>query len=162
MISNAKSMLPNMPDEVFDGFLKPLIIDHFGWPFTSVNDLSNETEWFRILHPFSLKSFSNLQWQKIYFVFNQGILHPVSRGDINLIIMNNILDMFPSPEHSESSRDTLTRNKAFIKSTGQLPSPPVTAITPNGVKIFDGNHRVAALFDLGLNNKIPVDTWHGT
>lgn len=157
-------MFSRIPDEVFDGFLKPLIINDLGWPFTSVNDnMVVGTGWYRALYPFSLASFSNLRWKRSSFPIYQDILDPVSYGDINLIITNQIANMFScTPEYSKSSRDTMTGIKEFIKSTGRFPAPIVTAMTPNGIKILDGNHRVAALFDLGLNNSIPIDTWHGT
>jgi hypothetical protein len=46
-IERAKSMLPNIPTDVFDKFFAPLIINDIGWPFFSIYDSLNGTDWYR-------------------------------------------------------------------------------------------------------------------
>jgi hypothetical protein len=161
-LERAKSMLPNVPANVFDNFFAPLIINDIGWPFSSIYDSLNGTDWYRILYPFSLDSLSQLKWKLTSFFLNKDILYPGSYDDINLLIRNEICDMealigwFP-----KDSKLRLGRNKQLIKTTQRLPAPVVFAKTPHGIKLLDDHHRIAALFMLELHNTIPVDAWIG-
>ena len=154
-------MLPNIPNDVFDFFILPCI-DDIGWPFQSINDSLSGTDWFRILYPFSLSSFSKLTWKRSSLFLNKNILHPISCDDINLIILNkstNILAFIPWD--SKSSRNRLAWLKKHTQATGRFPTPITVAFTPWGLKILDGNHRVAAIFDLGIQNLTSIDAWIG-
>ncbi len=48
-----------------------------------------------------------------------------------------------------------------IIATGRFSAPVAIALTTFGVKILDGHHRIAALFDLGVQGTVPVDAWIG-
>jgi len=161
-LEKAKHHLPLMPKEVFDGFMAPLIINDIGWPFTSASDSLAGTDWFRILHPFSLSSLSQLQWKINTFSLNKDILYPSSKDDIDLTIINKTRNVWAYiGRDSEPSRRSLAWHKESIKTTGCLCAPITVAMTGEGVKILDGHHRVAAIFDLGINDTFPVNAWVG-
>ena len=161
-IDRAKSMLPNIPTEVFENFFVPLIINDIGWPFLTIYDSLDGTDWYRILYPFSLDSLSKLRWKLSSFFLNKDILYPGSYDDIKLLILNEIYDMEAFIGwYPKDSRHRLARNKQLIKTTGRFPAPVVFARTSHGMKLLDGHHRVAALFILELHNTIPVDAWIG-
>jgi hypothetical protein len=66
-------MLPNIPTEVFENFFVPLIINDIGWPFLTIYDSLDGTDWYRILYPFSLDSLSKLRWKLSSFFLK---VHP--------------------------------------------------------------------------------------
>ncbi len=154
-------MFPEMPDEVFNIFLKPLI-DTYGWQFTSVGDSTIGTDWFRILHSFDLSTIQQLRWVRHSFFLDKYALSPISQGDTDRIILNKRMDSFALfGAHSESSRETLTKYVKAMKNTGCFPTPVTMVISTQRFHIFDGNHRISALFYLGLNRTIKVDAWIG-
>jgi hypothetical protein len=158
----ARSMFPNIPDELFDLWIAPLVIS-YDWPFHSIYDSLKNTEWLRIFHPYSLSTISQLKWDLDSFFINKNILCPSSYDDINLIIMNKGFNVFAFiGRDSKPSRDSLAWHKEFIVTTRRLCAPIAAVFTNSGIKIFDGNHRIAALLDLNLYNSIPIDAWIGT
>ena len=59
------------------------------------------------------------------------------------------------------ARDSFFRSREFIQSAGRLYTPAVLVQEPQGYKIMDGNHRVAALFSLNASRQLHVDAWIG-
>lgn len=160
-IKQAKAMLPNMPDEVFDGFLSPLI-DSFGWPFRSVYQILDGTEWYRILSPLTLPELSVLKWNRKLFTLESHTLYEGSIADLELIIRNKEEDVWAAISRDSSPcRVSLLWHEADIQKTGKFCAPITMAQTPFGWKILDGNHRIAALFTLGLVETVKVDAWIG-
>jgi hypothetical protein len=49
----------------------------------------------------------------------------------------------------------------FINRTRSICTPVVMARTNCGFRVLDGNHRLAALFALNLENEISVSAWIG-
>jgi len=151
-----------MPDEIFNSFLYPLIINDIGWPFLTVDDSINGTDWYRILYPFSLSSLSKLKWKLSSFLLNKDILCKGSQDDIDMVILNKTEDVWALiGRDSKPSRDSLAWHKKNIITTGRLSAPVAVAFTLFGIKVLDGHHRIAALFDLGLQNTTPIDAWIG-
>jgi len=162
-IEKAKSMLSNIPDDAFNSFFAPLIINDIGWPFLTIHDPLDGTDWFRILFPLSLSSLSKLRWQLSTYFLNKDILHPVSYADLNILISNSIYNIEALFSwYPKKSRERLAWHKKHIETTRRFCTPITVAITSNGIKILDGHHRVAALFSLGLNDSLPVDAWIGS
>lgn len=154
-------MLPNVPPEVFDTFLKPLILNNnIGWPFFSVDFTYGE--WTRILSPLSLIDFSKLRWVRNTFTFNDSLFYPGSLADINLIIENKTTDVWALVgRDSTPCRRNLLWHEEFTLKTGRLFAPVTIARTNRGMKLLDGNHRIAALMSLNLHKTIPIDAWIG-
>lgn len=157
----ARTMLPNMPTEVFDEFLKPLIIS-YGWPFRTVYVPLNGTEWCRIFYPLTLVSLSQLIWIRREFILKKESLCPNSQSDIGYVILNKTEDVWAAiGRDSQPCRNSLLWHEKFISETGRLSAPVTIAFTVDGLRILDGNHRIAALFTLGLIDTFKVDGWIG-
>lgn len=162
LIERAKLILPNMPDEVFDSFMAPLIINDIGWPFLTAGDSLAGTDWHRILYPLSLSFFCQLRWKITKFYLNKEDLYQDSICDINWTIINKTEDVWALiGRDSKPSRDSLAWHKQFIMMNGRLCTPVALAYTSSGIKVLDGIHRMAALLDLSLNDKLPIDAWIG-
>jgi len=127
IIDAAKSMFPNMPDEVFDIFLKPLI-EVYGWSFVDVKEsVPVESEWFRILYPCTLFAISQFVWNRRGFSI-LDTFHNVTIQDIELLIR---IHKGTHPEIGEN-RLTISRHKETIMNTGSFSAP---IIEPDNIYI---------------------------
>lgn len=157
----AISMLGDLPAEVGEGFLAPLIND-VGWPFKGIKDSLYGTDWYRILHPLTLEQFAELSWCRKKFLLNKDLLHPVSKDDVDLVIRNLTEDVWAFVgQDSEPSRKSFAYHRARVLSTHDFCAPVTLALTPVGLKVLDGNHRVAALLDSGVSEVVELDAWVG-
>jgi hypothetical protein len=161
-IDRAKAMLPLVPLAVFEQFFKPLITGDIGWPFISIDSSLDGTDWHRILHPFTLRDIHNFQWTRKSFFLDKSLLHECSQADISYAILNQTEDVWARlGRDSEPCRQSTAWHKKNILSTGRLCAPVTLAVAAEGIKILDGNHRIAALLDLGVQGSVPVDAWIG-
>lgn len=160
-VLRAASMYGELPMEVGEGFFAPLIQD-IGWPFRSIQDSLHGTDWHRILYPFTLEQFAQLRWCRRSFLLNKDLLHPVSQDDINLVIRNLHEDIGALVgRDSEPSRRSFAYHRSRVLHTHDFCAPVTLAVTVNGIKILDGNHRVAALLNSGLAHTVQLDAWIG-
>jgi len=155
-------MFPDVPLAVFDMFFKPLIINDIGWPFLTINDTLNGTDWYRILFPFTLRDLQQLKWRLSKVIFDKDIFHPVTKADIRLVIENSVFNYGALIRgYPKDSGTRLKWHKEFIKTARNFCTPIVLASSSDGLKLLDGHHRLAALFMLDLENTLEVDTWIG-
>lgn len=160
-VLRAISMLSNLPGEVGEAFLAPLIQD-IGWPFQRIEESLNGTDWYRIMYPLTLQQFAQLRWNRKTFLLDEQLLHPSSRGDIRLVIRNQTENVWARiGRDSELCRQSTAWHKSQILSAGSFCAPVTLALTSEGFKVLDGNHRIAALLDSGLTQTIPLEAWLG-
>lgn len=161
-IEQAKAMLPNVPREVFDTYLGEMIID-LGWSSDIASNLKIFTQGFFKLGALSLYEIGQLRWHVSSLFLNKDILCPYSYSDIQLLIRDHVNgnETFMRWSIAESKPRFLW-HMAYIKGTGHLFAPVVLVRTQSGLRILDGNHRIAALFSLEQQDKIPVDAWIGS
>ena len=160
-LSRASRLFPELPAEVSKGFLAPLIHD-IGWPFNSVEECLNGTDWHRIMYPFTLQQFAQLRWRREALLFDKRLLHPISKNDFRLVIRNLREDVWAAVgRDSEPSRKSFAYHRSRVLSTHDFCAPVTLAATPVGFKVLDGNHRVAALLTSGLSQTVPLDAWVG-
>lgn len=160
-IEIARSMLSKVPSEVFDGFFTPIIND-IGWPFTSIHDQLDGTDWYRILYPLSLYDLCNLNWERHQITLEWDALYHVSQDDINLVIQNKTEDVWAHiGMDSVPSRKSLAWHSEYIARNDKVSAPVTLAQTYGGIKVLDGNHRISALFDINAEKTIRLDAWVG-
>jgi hypothetical protein len=58
------------------------------------------------------------------------------------------------------AKESFLRSRQFIERTGRLHRPVVLIWQGIGYQIMDGNHRIAALFSLGIDGLL-IDAWIG-
>jgi len=161
LIQKAKLMLPNMPDEVFNKWLLPIIKDHNSWPYNNVFSQHPSLQWKRYFSLFDLNDISNCQWNKSQLSFDQWCLDTVSNKTIAALIQSNTN---PFSTVTFNVRDTKARFFGFVKeiqNTGKIPAPIIVLHTDDGLRILDGNHRLSALTYLRLRGQISCETWFG-
>lgn len=160
-LRRAASMLNELPAEVGEGFLAPLMRD-CGWPFESVENSLHGTEWHRIFYPLSLRDFSQLKWVRKSFLLDETLLHPISKNDIELVVRTQTEDVLALVgRDSEPSRKSFAYHHSRVLSTHDFCAPVTLALTPVGLKVLDGNHRVAALLASGVSAIVELDAWVG-
>ena len=170
-------MFPSMPDSVFNIWLAPHIATG-GWPFQSVKQSTINTGWHRLLDGISLESIASRVWAR------QAIpcsLDPFTNSAIQTILgicaahipgwPNTIPGLSPNQVFKvitifrglKSGRafDSFQRSRAYVDSHKKLHTPAVLLQEPCGLKIMDGNHRIAAIFSLSTADTLFIDAWIG-
>lgn len=162
LIQKAKSMLPNVPDEVFNKWLLPIIRDHESWPYRNSFSPHPSDQWRRYFRNFSINDFANCKWDKITLTFANDCLDPISEATINTLIMKHVHNI--DTTGCFNVRDSKSRFFTFVEflqRLGTIPAPIIGINTDTGFGVIDGNHRLAALTYLGLRGRINCDTWIG-
>ena len=158
----AKSLFPDMPTDVFEKAIGQFI-PNIGWPFLSLYELTEHTNWYRLLYPFNLCSFSSLSWTFDNIVIDERLFSPNTKEDINIIIANQTQDILAETGRDcEACRQSLIFHKEYISSNGKIYEPIIVAVTADlFIKIVDGNHRIAALKELSMLGKYNIPVWLG-
>ena len=161
-IKKAKSMLPNMPNEVFDTWLFPIIRDHNAWPYLNIFSPHPSLQWSKYCGLFTLYDIADLVWDKLPLSFDMTCLDPVSNNTIKVLIKNNVHNFDTTGRFNVvNSKSRFFGFVEFIQRTGTIPAPIIGVNTDTGLRILDGNHRLSALTYLKLRGKIKCDTWVG-
>lgn len=152
-----------MPDYVFEKAIAQFI-PSIGWPFNSIYETVAHTNWYRLIHPFSLSSFSSLQWKYGEYLIDSRLFDENTKSDLKLILLNQEVDVLPETGRDcQACRDSLKFHENYILKNGRLSEPVVFAASENlFVKIVDGNHRIAALSKLGLLGSYKIPAWFGS
>ncbi|MDZ4404228.1 hypothetical protein [Prosthecobacter sp.] len=160
LLEKAKGMLPKMPEDVFNIWIRPLIESN-GWPFESIHSLHSNRNWFQYFGGNSIQTISNLVWHSQQIPLLGSRLHPNSQQIINWIILSYVHGR-PTPVtkiKNGKGRESFLRSRQFIKSTGRLHTPLVLLEDSLGYHILDGNHRFAACVSLRPTPLFTVDAW---
>jgi tellurite resistance-related uncharacterized protein len=160
LIQKAKAMLPNMPDEVFNTWLLPIIRHHNSWPYDNILSPHPTDQWRRYFGLFTLHDFSECVWYRMRLTFDMGCLDPISDSVIQTLIEKHIKNRnTPGRLNVLNSKSRFLGFVEFIQRTRTIPAPIIGINTGNGLRILDGNHRIAALTHLKLRGTILCDTW---
>jgi len=159
----ARELLANMPDEVFSLYIEPLIQLH-GWPFWSLDQpRSSETDdWIRMFDGHSLKTISQLSWERDQMSFSLAVFHPLAQKTIAGLLDQHIHGLSTPYAHVINTKARFDSCHTFIASTGRMPKPVILMEDWHGLRILDGNHRLAAMASFSNADKGVVDCWIGT
>ena len=162
LIEKAKSMFPNMPDEVFNMWLSPIIRDHNSWPYTNIFSPHPSHQWSKYFGLYAIADISHCLWYKFSLNFDMGCLDPMSNETIKVIIENHVHNFDATGSFNvRNSKIRFFGFVEFIKRTKSIPGPIIGINAEGGLRILDGNHRLSALTHIGLRGCIPCDTWVG-
>lgn len=155
-------MLPNMPNEVFDTWLLPIVRDHNTWPYLNVLSPHPSDQWRRYFGLYNLHDISSLFWEKLDLTFATNLLDPLSNNVIKILIENNVLNFDATGRFNvRNSKRRFFGFVELIQRTGTIPAPIIGINTDIGLRILDGNHRLSALTYLRLRGSINCATWVG-
>lgn len=158
----ARSLLTNMPDEVFDIYIKPLIQAH-GWPFSSLDEppTPETLRWFQMFDHQSVQTISQLTWERYVAGFVFSAFHPRAQQVIVALIKWHVGGVNTFVTNIADSRVKFFSARAYIEKTGTVPVPVILQRDPLGLRILDGNHRLAAMASFPNAEAGIVDCWLG-
>jgi len=159
-VAIARAILTNMPNEVFDIYIQPLILSN-GWPFRSLNS-PTLPPWLLYFDHHSIQTIGKLRWERHTMYFLLGLFHSSSQQRIVGIIDTHIRGLSTPFANITNGRQRFFRPRAYIARTGRMPVPVILMQDFGGLRILDGNHRLAALASLRNANSIVVDCWIGS
>src|SRR3954466_7071169 len=85
MANDPNHLFPNMPKEVFDLWIRPHI-SAYGWPFTSVEQSLNRTEWKSFFSGGSLKYWAGVKWALTSITLRKALLDEHTQARIDAVI----------------------------------------------------------------------------
>ena len=170
-IENAHNLLPNIPDDIFDIWLNPIIKKH-GFPFRTINDDIRDTIWFGYFGHCSLKFFSAHTWAKLTNISVDEIPFKESSSYIidRLISYNLTGEWTLGGRPIPDCKERFNSHVSIVQRTGRLVAPIIVRITIDGFLVLDGSHRIAAVRHIRqLNSEqfksgpkpFPIDLWIG-
>jgi hypothetical protein len=161
LIQKAKGMFPNMPDEVFNTWLLPIIRYHNSWPYLNILSTHPSEQWRQYFGLFTLYDVSNLLWDKINLRLASHIIDPVSNDTIKALIGAHVDGVETPARNVRDSKMRFDGFVEFIQRTCNIPASIIGIDTCGCISILDGNHRLAALKHLGLFGSVNCETWLG-
>jgi len=154
-----REFFPNMPDEVFDNWLAPIINDH-GWPFTSINDDLFSSDWiFKIGNKFSLKQWFECEWELTDIPLDNANFKHYTLKIISEIIVNAVNGIPTETTDLIGGDERFRACASFYREYGKIPWPIVIYKFSNFVRVLDGFHRLAAIFHVGYPHDFKVPAW---
>ena len=94
--------------------------------------------------------------------FDMSCLDPISNATIDTLIKKHVHNLDTTGGFNVlNSKSRFFGFVKFIQSTGNNPAPIIGINTDSGLRILDGNHRLAALTYLGLRGRVQWNTWIG-
>jgi hypothetical protein len=160
---SARRCFHQMPDELFDMWIKPEI-ESRGWPFRGNETAVSDHAWSKYLRDRGPRFWSEVRWNRVSRCF-VGI--PIEERAKNIGRM--LAEVGRKFQETGIAESTLVPNSpqkvvALANATlasQQLPKPLVCLVQGSEWWLMDGHHRLGAMFLLGEQNSIPFDCWLG-
>ena len=154
-----REFFPNMPNEVFDDWLAPLI-EAKGWRFTSIEDDLQATELRYILGIDStLKEWCTCDWELKEINLTEIKLTMGSLEMVGAIITHAALGKPSTTSNVENTVERFNNCTRYIKENGNIPKPIILKPEGDGFMLMDGNHRLAALIYLKPSKATKIPAW---
>jgi hypothetical protein len=156
----ARNLLTNMPDELFSLYMEPLI-EEYGWPFSSQDSPTN-MPWWQLFDGLQFRTICQLSWERSEIAFSLRLFHRYARTQILGLLQAHILGINNEYASIPNTKARFHRARDFIARTGRMPVPVVLIQDPEGLRILDGNHRLAAMASSPNSSDGIVDCWIGS
>jgi len=159
-IENAKAMLPNIPDEIFDIWLSALI-EEISWPFKQLTDPTIGTSWELHLGELTPGDFAKLVWNKDVLTMDTCVLEQFSKMALQTFISKSSKkDGTIGNGYLKNSESRIRSHISCIERTERLFAPIILIKTLAGFCMLDGYHRMTAVH-LSQKPDIKIDAWIG-
>ena len=149
LIQKARCMFPNMPDEVFNTWLLPIIRDHNTWPYLNVLSPHPSRQWSQYFGLFTIYDVANLLWDKLKLSLDVYITDPVSNDAIEALIGAHVDGLETPARNVRDSKMRFFRLVNLIYRTRTVPAPIIGINTDTG---FRKIHSLFTSFILKLTN----------
>ncbi|WNC71443.1 hypothetical protein RGQ13_15120 [Thalassotalea psychrophila] len=154
-----REFFPNMPDEVFEIWLAPLI-EGKGWPFKTVEDDLQATNWRYVLGiDFTLRQWIDCTWELIDINLPQSKFTNGSISMATAIVGNAAYGKLTDTANVENTKERFQSCVSYIKEHGNIPTPIILTRINDGFSVMDGNHRLAAILFTVNPLDIVIKAW---
>lgn len=149
-----------MPEQVFKLYIEPLIKD-LGWSYTSPSSIVSQG-WYEAFDRHQLNVIVELKWDSGETNYGSLKFHPDSARRLDWILEAHLDGLVNPCSSVRNGKQRLESSVAYIERSHRLPNPVVFMDSPQGFRILDGNHRLAAalLVSRKINTRIPY--WLGS
>lgn len=150
-----------MPDEVRELWLEP-IAETEGWPFQSVDDPTHGTGWRWVLPRMTLRQLADFDWKLEEVDFSAKPLCQDSLGTIKGLCYQHVLGRATLFANVARTKERFRACASFIARHRAMPRPIILRDLGDSFALLDGNHRVAAMLAVGLQEAFHVPAWIAT
>lgn len=154
-----REFFPHMPDEVFDSWLAPFI-DQIGWPFETLDADLSSSRWKYLLGLVPLPVWHGCTWSLETINIAAVQINPSSEWAYRSIIDHCTTGSLTTI--TANLQDTQERFRActeYVRAHGTIPVPIIAIARNNMLEVMDGNHRLAALFHVGVSDPCWITAW---
>jgi len=158
----ARRLLRNMPHDLFALYMEPLIAEH-GFPFYSPQSPTN-MPWWQLFDCHDFRTICELSWERNEIPFSLAAFHRFSQAQIKGLLQTHILGVETVFTSIPNTQARFLRARGFIARMRRMPVPVVVIqdLDSSGLRILDGNHRLAAMASFSDASECMVDCWIGT
>ncbi len=156
----ARSVFENMPDEVFELYIGPLIKD-LGWSYSSKSDPISRG-WQQAFDNNQLATIVELEWKQGNTNYRSLSFHNNSVDNLNWIVQAHVDGIRTPCSDVRNGKQRFESCLTYIKQMGRLPKPVVFMNSIGGFRILDGNHRLAAALAVSRTIDAEVPYWIGS
>ena len=154
-----REFFPNMPSEVFDSWIAPLISGK-GWPFKSIEDDLQSTSWRFVLGlDHTLKQWHECEWELITINLAEAKFTNGSMDMFKAIIGNAAYGVPTETADIENTVNRFRACTAYIQKHGNIPLPIIVTNINGGYFVMDGNHRMAAVAHHNPPSNLGIPAW---
>lgn len=146
-IDKAKMLLPDMPEEVFDLWIRHCISKN-GWPYDSMH-CSGDVYWEGYFLNRPLPIIRNFKWERTSVRFCLSMFESSTQVFLDKLKRIHTNKSSPAIEGVAIPEDSKLRYlsvKSFIEEKNEIPDSIILLSTPSGFEIFDGWHRLTAIY----------------
>lgn len=154
-----REFFPHMPDTVFESWLAPFI-EQIGWSFESLDADLSSSRWKYLLGLIPLSVWHGCTWSLVKLNIAAVRINPSSQWAYQSIIDHCTTGAFTAI--TANLQDTQERFRActeYVRTNGTIPAPIVAIVRNNMLEVMDGNHRLAALFHVGVTDPCWIHAW---
>lgn len=158
-IARARAMLPNMPVEVFDIWIAPLVKTG-GWPFLN-NRSPASGQWVNNFSGHSLHLISQLRWELHNLPGSLTSFNPILKKRLALLAKQYITGIRQFNCAITNGPARFRRALAYVRVHKCVPKPVIAIQGTFHLELLDGNHRLAAMLTAGLLPRRSIQVWVG-
>jgi len=154
-----RDFFPNMPDLAFNSWLAPEI-EAKGWPFSSIGDNLQDTDWKYILGlDYSLADWFSSSWKIIPIKLSESKFTGDSMTGIQGVVGYAGYGTQTKMACLEGARQRFRACTAFFKEHGNIPVPIIVTSYNGAFTLWDGNHRLASVIHCKYPLNLEIPAW---
>lgn len=154
-----REFFPHMPDAVFDSWLAPFI-EQIGWPFENLDADMSASRWKYLLGLIPLSDWHSFTWSLVKINIAAVKIDPYSQWAYQSIIDHCTTGALTEiTANLQNTKERFEACKEYVLTSGTIPAPIVGAFRNNMLEVMDGNHRLAALFHVGVTDPCWITAW---